>query len=304
MTTVRAHARALTFLALALVLCTSVAFGDDPLRWKFTKGQKIHYTMTQKTTTKMEAQGQKLDTNMTQDIDMTWAVTDVDAAGNAEMDQTLDRIVFTMSGPAGEVKVDTSKEGEADAGPLGTVTKLFRAMAGNAFHMKMSARGDISDVKVPPKVLDAFKNAGPAAASNPMFSEDGLKRMINQASLVLPEEAVEKGHTWKAAKSFSMPPLGTIALDSNYTYEGPAGPYDRIGVTVKTEIKPAEGGPFEIKILAQDNKGGFRFDRKAGILRGSELTQKMTMQISVQGQEIVQEVDSTTKMDEKADSPK
>jgi hypothetical protein len=100
---------------------------------------------------------------------MSWKVTDVDASGNAEMDQTMDRILLTISGQGNETKFDTKTEPAAQEPPP---LKMLRGLVGSPIHMKMSARGDISDVTVPPKILDAFKGLGPAAGGGAMFSED------------------------------------------------------------------------------------------------------------------------------------
>ncbi len=295
MTTVPSCIRALSIVTTTFALAATAARGDEPLRWKFAKDKAIHYTMSQKTLSKTEAGGQKVEFQQNQNTDMTWKITKVDASGNAEMDQTIDRIVLTTSGPMGETKVDTKTEPAAEEdGPAGAAAKILRGMVGSPFHMKMSTQGDISDVTVPPKVLDALKGLGPAGGA--MFSEEGIKRMTGQATIVLPEKAVAKGYTWKSTKSLPMP-FGTMLLDSTYTYEGAEGANDRIGVVVKSEIKPGDG-PMSVKMVSSDGKGGYRFDPKAGILRGSELNMKMTMQIKVGPQEMVTEVETITQMQE------
>ncbi len=285
--------RALSIVAMTYALTVTGARGDEPLRWKFAKNETIHYTLSQKTLSKTEAGGQKVEVKQNQNTDMTWRIINVDASGNAEMDQTIDRIVLTTSSPMGEVKVDTKAEPTAEEnGPAGAASKILRGMVGSPFHMKMNARGDITDVTVPPKVVDALKNVGPAGGA--MFSEEGIKRMTGQATIVLPEKSVAKGYSWKSNKSLPMP-FGTMLLDSTYTYEGAEGANDRIGVVVKSDIKSGNG-PMAVKVLSSEGKGGYRFDPKAGLLRGSDLTMKMTMQIKVAGQEMVTEVVSTTEM--------
>jgi hypothetical protein len=297
MTTSRARVLFPAVLVIVAAVAVASAQADDTLRWKFSKGEKLHYVVTQKTSSTAVVAGQKIETLMTQDIVTTWDVQDVDSSGSAVMDQTIDRIVFAMTGPTGEIKIDTKKD-EAGEGPAASVAPLFKALAGNPCRLKMSARGEVSDVSIPAKLVDALKNAGPAAANNPLFTEEGFKRMLTQASLVLPEGAVAKGQTWKVAKSIPMPMIGTMVMDNVYTYEGPSDPADRISVAVKLDIQPKEGVPFEIKVTKQDSKGTFRFDRKAGVLRGSELTQNMEMRITANGQEIIQNVDTATKMEQ------
>src|SRR4051812_19360867 len=109
----------------ALVLAQGAARADAPLRWKFTKGKAIHYVLTQKAVSKTQAQGQLLETTMTQTMDMTWAFTGVNPDGSARMEQTLDRIQFTMESPFGKVAVDTKDDKEAE-GPAGAVAKVLR----------------------------------------------------------------------------------------------------------------------------------------------------------------------------------
>lgn len=63
------------------------------------------------------------------------------------------------------------------------------------------------------------------------------------------------------------------------------------------EIKPADNSPFEINIAKQDNKGAFYFDNKNGVLRSSDVSQKLQMKIKIMKQEIVQNVETTVTME-------
>ncbi|MGO9599925.1 MAG: DUF6263 family protein [Isosphaeraceae bacterium] len=300
MTTTPVRVRALLVVASALTLAATAARGDEPLRWKFNKGQALHYTLTQKVRSKSEVSGKTFEVLQNQETDMSWKVTGVDASGNAEMDQTMDRILLTVSGPGNDTKFDTKTEPAGEEPPA---AKMLRGLVGSPIHMKMSARGDISGVTVPPKILDAFKSLGPAGGGGAMFSEDWIKKTTSQATIVLPEGPLVKGDTWKSNKSQPWP-FGTIVLDTTYTFEGLTGADDRIGMVVNADIKAPPEGPTTIKMLSSDGKGGVRFDPKAGVLRGSELNLKMTMQITVNGQAIKADVDTITHMDEKGEGSK
>jgi hypothetical protein len=300
MTTIPARVCALFVVAHALTHAAGAARGDEPLRWKFTKGQIIGYTLTQKVRSKSEVSGKTFEATQNQETDMTWKVTDVDASGNAEMDQTMDRIVLTVSGPGGETKFDTkTKPAAEEPAPA----KLLRGLVGSPIHMKMSTRGDITNVVVPPKIVDVFKNLNPTGGGGAMFSEQWIKQITSQATMILPEEPLAKGHTWKSNKSIPMP-FGTIVMETTYTYEGPDGADDRIGMVVKADIKPSRERPADIKLLSSDGKGEVRFDRKHGILQGSKLDLKMTMQITVNGQAVSADVETSTHMDEKTGGSK
>ena len=300
MTTTSARAYASLLVVSVLTLVATAARGDEPLRWKFNKGQTLRYTLTQKVRSKSEVSGKTFEVLQNQETDMTWKVTDVDASGNAEMDQIMDRILVTVTGPGNETKIDTKTEPAAEEPPQ---LKILRSLIGNPIHMKMSVRGDISGVTVSPKILEAFKSFSSPAGGGAMFSEDWIKKTTSQATIVLPEGPLVKGYTWKSNKSQPWP-FGTIVLETTYTFEGLSGAEDRIGMVVNADIKGTPESPAKIKMLSSDGKGVVRFDPKAGTLRGSELNLKMTMQITVNGQAINTDVDTITHMDDKGESSK
>jgi Family of unknown function (DUF6263) len=285
-------------LTLAVVsFSTSMAArADETLRWKFTKGQTVNYVFNQQTVTQSEVNGQKIDVTMTQAMELNWKIKDVASDGTASMDQTIDRILYTMKGgPTGEITIDTSKD-EKQEGPLAALVPLFKALTGTPFSLKMNTRGEVSDVQVPEKVVEALKNTGPLAqAGGEMFTEKGLKELTSQATIVLPKESVAKGFKWNSTKTINLP-FGSMNLDSAYTYEGPSDALEKIGVDVKMDIKPAANSPFEINIAKQDNKGAFLFDNKNGVLSSSEVGQKIQMKIKVMNQEIVQNIETNVKM--------
>jgi hypothetical protein len=296
MKTARLAVRLLTLAALALV--PAWARGDETLRWKFTKGERLTYRMVQKTESRPEAGGA---TSTTQTIDMTWEVKDVSPAGDASMDQTVDRIVFEMKAPGGDARFDTGQAEKAE-GVAAALEPLFRGMVGSPIALTMTARGEVKDVKVPAKIVDAMKSVPGAAAAGGMLTEEGFKSMTTQASLNLPAQPVARGFTWDDAKHVDLP-FGRMNMKVSYTYEGPTGPDDRIASRVAVDLEPKEGQPFTVKIADQEGKGSFRFDNKAGLLKGSEMNQTLKMEIKAGDQQLVQTVVTTVALDLTGNSP-
>ncbi len=280
---------------VAIVVFSAVApanAADTTLRWKFAAGQKRAYVMTQKSTITNNAAGNNVEISITQTMDMSWEVTSVDKEGVAEMLQTIDRIKLDTTGPNGKVELDTA-DAQDPAGVPESMTKMLRAIAGAPFTVKMDGRGEFKDVKLPPKMLKAFEEAGPAAA---MFGgEEGLKKLVQQSMLVFPAEAIGPGKSWKANRKMPMP-LGTMVLDMTYTLEAPEGTDEKIGVDAEIGIEPAKNSPVEIKVTSQEMKGHYRFDNTAGILKSSDVVQKMKMTVNAGGQQIEQEIESTVKL--------
>ncbi len=271
---------------------------DTTLRWKFVAGQKFVYGMIQKTAITSHAMDKKVEMTITQTMDMSWEIKSVGTDGTAEMVQTIDRIKLDMSGPAGNLALDTADAQDPQGVPE-QMSKLIRAMAGAPFTAKVSRRGEFLDVKLPPKLLKAFEEAGPMAT---MFGgDDGLKKLFEQSMLVFPEEAISQGKSWKGVRKMPMP-LGSMVINMTYTLLAPEGSDQKIGVDAKIEIEANKDAPVELKVTAQEMKGHYRFDNTAGILKSTDVVQKMTMTVNANGQQIDQDVESTVKLDLKKNS--
>ncbi len=196
--------------------------------------------------------------------------------------------------------MDTSKD-EKIEGPFAEAVPLFKALTGSPFIvLKMSARGEISDEQVPKKVLDALSGAGGAARGIEMFSEKGLKDLPSQVAIVFPQEPIAKGFQWNSAKVVNIP-FGTMKLDNTYTYEGPSGASEKIDLSFKIDLKPADKIPFEISLTKQDNTGTTLFlDNKTGVLRsfraGRRRLQMKT--VKMQNMERVLDIETTMTMEQ------
>lgn len=296
METPRLDLRLLTLAALAMATATAPARGDETLRWKFTKGEKLTYRMVIKTASRPEPAGAIPAMSMTQTMEMTWLVKDVSPDGDAAMDQTVDRLVFEMTGaPGGDLRFDSDRAEKLE-GAGAAVEPLFRGLVGSPVALAMTARGEVKDVKIPAKIVDALKSVPNAAAAGAMLTEEGFKSTTTQASLNLPAAPIARGHRWDETKHVDLP-FGRMNMKVTYTYEGPSEAVDRISSTVAVDLDPKEGLPVSIKIGEQDSKGSFRFDNKAGRLKGSDLTQTLKMEIKAGDQQLVQVVETNVTLD-------
>src|SRR4051812_2500102 len=123
--------------------------GAETLRWKFTPGESLRYSMVQETTQGLKAMGQEFKTNLNQTVDLHWSVKSVSSEGVADMSQTIDRVRMKVDGPGGSFEYD-SQAGKAPEGPVANALgPLLKALVGAEFTLKMNARGELSDVKVP-----------------------------------------------------------------------------------------------------------------------------------------------------------
>jgi hypothetical protein len=288
------------------VLVASLVFGAgravsaaETLRWKFHPGETLRYTMVQEQTQGLKAMGQEFKTNLNQTVDLHWNDKSVSSDGVAEMSQTIDRVRMKVDGPGGGFEYD-SQAGKAPEGPVANLlAPLLKSLVGAEFTLKMNSRGELSDIKVPPKLVESLRQASPAATAGGMFSEEGLKNLIGQSSLALPQDPLEKGKTWSNASRLPVPMLGTMVMDKTYTYEG-VDPKEaalvKIGLDTKVALEPAADSNVAVKITSHSGKGDFAFDPQVGRMVTSRVKDKMQMSLSVMGQDLEQSSDSITTM--------
>jgi hypothetical protein len=287
------------WLVLAVVVANSTAQAQTTLRYKFKEGEKLGYVMEQKMDMQMNVQGNNVQMNMTQTIDMTWHVKSVSKDGKAKMGQSFDRIRFTMDTPMGKVEFD-SKDGKVPEGPLGqAVAPVFQAMAGAELSLTMDPQGKTSDVEVPEKLADAIKNLPGGGGLGNILSADSLKQMASQSRAALPDGPVTKGKTWVKNVDMKMP-FGTMKVENISTYEGssPRGDtkLEQIAIKPKMTIEPDPNSPVTIKLKEQDGKGTTYFDNNAGRMVETNLKQNMVMALSVMGMDIEQKIEQVVTM--------
>lgn len=288
----------LAIFGLALSLAPG-AQAQTSLRYQFKAGQQLPYLMTQKMAMQMNVMGNNVAITMNQDIDIDWKIQSVDATGAAKMTQKFERIRLTMDGPMGKTEYD-SNQGKIPEGPIGqALGPLFQAMAGAEFTLTMDSTGKVTNVTIPEKLRDAFKNSQLGVAGGDLFSEDGLKRLIGSSGVIFPKDGVAPGKTWDNKLESKMP-FGTLKVENTFTYEGESEQGGRrlakIAIKPKMEIEPSPNAALTMKIKSQDTKGAALFDTSAGQLVESTINQTTEMELGIAGQNVVQKIEQTVSM--------
>ncbi|WP_435009766.1 DUF6263 family protein [Tundrisphaera lichenicola] len=300
--------RASLMLGLVLIGGTSPVRAEaTKLRWKFKPGEVLRYTMvqTQSMTTKVKRPTpQEFKQGFTLTLDQTWKVKSVDDSGVATLTQTIDRIRTTAELPQGKVAFD-SKE-KKDIGSL--AGPLFKMLVGAEFTFKMDGRGAISDIQLPEPMLATLRSKDEPAGAQGQFSEAGLKNMISQIGLFLPEGPVEPGATWDRKLTIPAGPEGqTRGIEQNYAYRGPevGKPGKTAGIELKIKFDPMKPDPeVPVTIKSQESSGRFEFDNEAGRIATSRITEKVELAGSIEGQEISQAGETTTALTLSGSEPK
>jgi hypothetical protein len=291
--------RSVSLLAV-MIVCGAVSAEDGTtLRYKFKTGDKLHYMVEQKMNMEVAA-GQAAGITMTQTIDISWDIKSVDKDGTAKMTQTFDRMRFDMTAPNVKVEYD-SKTGKLPDGPVGQILgPLFQAMTGAEFDVTMDVHGKVLDVKIPEKFTEALKKTPAAAAMGDMFSPEGMKRMITQSGVVLPEGPITKGKSWDQKVDMKMP-FGKMDMLNQLTFEGMTQHGNEqvaeIALRPKFTFEADPNSPFKLKVKSQEAKGKAYFDLGAGRLVETTLDQTMEMEANNMTQKLEQKV--TMKLQDK-----
>jgi len=293
--------RRVLFGLVALTVTAGPAdVGAATLRWKFKPGETLRYSMDQKTVTTLQVPGQKLETTLTQTIDLSWVVKDVAADGTADASWTIDRMRTRIESAIGAFAYD-SKDEKVPEGPVAAaLVPTLKVLVGAQFPFKINPQGELSDVQIPEKVAQVLRDAGQAASgANTPFSEEGLKNMITQSSLALPADDLAVGETWSKQTKVPSPPVGTMTLDTTFTYLGPdpkEANIEKIGLATKLGVEPQPDSNVKLVINSQEAKGEFSFDNAAGRVVNSEVGEKTDTTITFMDMNIQRIVDTKTTM--------
>ena len=286
-------------VGIAVLLVAGMATraqADTELRWKFKKGEKTRYEMKMELTQDTKAGDMPFQVRMNQTMDMTWEVTDVGDDGTATMNQTIDRVRMELTLPQagqGPIKYDSQQQEKAPGTEM--LAKIFDAMVGKPFVIKVTPLGKVVDLKTPEAILAAFK--GMPAGQGGMFSEDGLKQMISQSMLPMPEEPVAVGKTWEKTAETQAPPFGKQITTSEYKFAGEeevdGKKVDKIDLTLDMKFEASADAKARFKFKDNTSGGQVLWDNTAGQPVESQITSKMTFEISVDTNKIEQGI--TTK---------
>jgi hypothetical protein len=293
-----------TFLRPQVLACTllllaaaSSATAADAVVWKFTPGLTNRFQMSQETKVVKTGAGGDMSVDSVLTIDMSWTVKEVKPDGSAVLEQRVDRMRMTISTAEGmKSEIDTDAKEDAQ-GQAAMAAPLLKAVTGNAFTVTMTPRGEVTDVIVPDAVAEALKNQPGAAQMGELASAAGFKKMVGQASFVLPEK-LEVGKEWTSTTEAKLPVVGTQTAVTTYKYDGPV---ETDGTklekfTAEVEVSFA-GGEVSVEIPSQESSGEVLFNAVEGRLEQSTITQATNLKITAAGQVVEQKIEQTIRVE-------
>jgi hypothetical protein len=263
---------------------------DEPLRWKFQPGQQLRYSVIQAMTISGGADADSASQNTTrQQIDMTWQVKSVADSGDAVIELSFDRIRSKMTLPTGGLEYDSDASGPP-SGMAAINAPLYGALVRSPVEIKMSPLGRLLEVKLPEAVPAALRRMPTAAIIGDLTKPETFQnQFLNGFPQATRRESLESGETWSTESTAQVAGLGSLAVVTNYRYEGlrdgDGARYAVIRPTRTVSISAAEGSERTIK--DQSSTGEILFD-PSGRLHRSTLKHRLTMAVTIRGREVEQ----------------
>jgi hypothetical protein len=256
----------------------SLASQADELRYKFQAGSKTNYAIEQHMKLSMTGIA-LLDLNLkiNMNMDVSMAVDSVDAAaGNAKITYQIDRVKVSMEEPLGNaVEFDSNSDKVPDRMPS-QMPSFFKALKGARIIMTVSQRGKLIDLKCPEKLKEEFQSVGDGGQMT-FFSEDYL--IMNLGISELPHVTRKNGTTWNKKQDMKSGSLGTMGLNTTYTYVGKSGRYDKIDMKIDMELEAPPNSQMQMKMKTKDASGTILFDNVKG--RIQEMKNNVAYEIEV-----------------------
>ncbi len=282
---------------LALTLLASPAPAAEPLAWKFTPGLTNRYRMNQDTRLTINSgAGGDATTHSVTTIDISWIVEKVNDDGSAVLDQRIERMRIKAETGDNQVAEIDSAAKEDPQGQAATLVPLLKAITSKPFKVTMTPRGEIKEVEVPEAIVEALKNQPGAAQMGDLATEAGFKKLVGQASFVLPQK-LEPSVEWTAKSESQLPAVGTQTAVTTYRYEGPKEVDDKSMEAFSAKLSLSfAGGQVPIAVTNQESNGEILFNREAGRLESSAIKQLTELKITVSGQPINQKIEQNVKM--------
>lgn len=270
--------------SVCLMGASSPGLSQTTLAAKFQKGdvQKLRKTFTRK---QVFVSGERHDpfTWLEETVDMDVFCDGVNEQGAAALRQRIQRVRISgkeLQNPTGKVtefQYDSTVPPEDDP-LLARIEKSIRPMIGSEWLMKCDPQGQVSDISIPPPVLEGIKDGGFAGK---LFYEEGLHRIAEETGFYFPKSPVKPEDEWKSS-IVSDSPLGKLVEQRTFEVVGPGDKPEvaeiKVRISMAIEPNPNSKLPVQIKLLGGDGEGKILFDRVAGKLLETRLTQKMTME--------------------------
>ncbi len=268
-------------VGLGMILASSLV-AQQPLRWDLQKGQSLVIKLTQSTeiVSTVEKRTKNIANSMT--LNMIWAVDSVDKKKQISILQTIESVQLDLNDPArgvaGQVQIDTrGSDNDELLKKKNLKSQLLQQvmpLIGLELNIIMSPRGEIVDVVVPPKTLEALRKLPGSMRLRQLLTHQGLKDIWGQSAMMLPENELAVGDEWNS-KNEIMLPMGKFARTNTYKLTNSNESQAEIELNTSIElIEPVKikEGETQVKLVSFNGSGAIQWNAKEGFLSSSKVS--------------------------------
>jgi len=286
-------------LKLTCILLSSLFISLDATaqevggRWKFTKGDQLHYITEQvtKISGKESQKREPLSWKVSNYLD--WKVTKISPLGTVTVSLTLRRHRLEMTiGDAPAVVFD-SQLNKKPATQLASLTAIYRALLNQSFQFRLYPSGRISTISLSPGGMKRIALLPTKPPINSIVSADGMQQILGLPIIKFPEKSLTEGVSWESRSPRGNPLLGETELVTTYVIEPMQS--GLLPVRMEFSLQRKNGkqrGDITAKITKQSGQGRLVFDPVAGNIKQVDSKSSIHMQWHVNGQEFFQALDS------------
>ena len=246
------------------------------LKFNFEPGQAYVYDMISDFDQEVSGQKQQISMTAQYGLDVTGA-----NSGVTEITTTFNAIRLSMQVMGMTIEADTEKplaaDTSAEVNPANIMNRMFHAIKGQQFKMKVNAEGKVTEVtgmqEMAEKMIasinmgDEFKSTLDQTFKQ-QFNDASMKEQFERAFFIFPGKEVKVGDSW--VKEHSMPGGDAGKFRTTYTVDEIEG--DIVDLKVKSEFSGKEEGAN----MTGTQDGTMSVDSRSGLIMESDLDMNIT----------------------------
>jgi hypothetical protein len=269
-----------TIFCAFLLFCVCSSASAVTLAWKFAVGDEENYRLTQSAKLSSgEGDALKQFAAIEQELDIKWKVLEVDKQGTATITVQIAAMSMLASGPDGqEVRFDSESTDEPQ-GYAAILRPLGKRLSESEVQLKMSPRGEVTDVKLPEELSDAVKSVPGGkkfAIDGGMSSFESLARL--GAPRLLPSVEVTSETSWNEKREIELPVLAKVDSAFVYTVEEPISE-ERVVIDQVLKLDASKvAADLRMKLVNQESAGTIDFNVVEGRPDLSNLTYRAELE--------------------------
>ena len=264
---------------------TKSATGSKMLKFNFEKGKGYDYEMI--INMDQDIMGQAMQMDMTNYYSMDVVADD---GTTKTITTTYDRFKMNMKVGPMDIDVDSDKSlpsmgGDGKEDPMKMVNKLFSAIKGRKFSMKVNAEGKVEEVtgfkEMAQSIMDSIgvdetMKEQMQEQFSKQFNENSMKDQFERVLYIFPNKEVKVGDSWQKTTT----PGGALGGKYTSTYTVSEIEGDMVTLEEKSKI---DGVSAEMNMKG-DITGTLVIDSRSGLVVSAD--QDMDLKINADGKEI------------------